>query len=254
MSSGERVPPIYTRTGDKGKTSLIGGARVSKAHLRLDAYGTIDELNSVIGVLIAAIAKDLVETTSGETSGTGRGRDKDGDGSRSAGIAEAAEAAELTATLTSIQNQLFNIGSQLACENTGLRAQLPAIAPEDITTLEKRMDAYTEQLQPLKNFILPGGSQSAGFAHLARTVCRRAERLCVALDESAITTAISTTGGEDQEVKPSTIDPILIQYVNRLSDYLFVLARHLNHLMGIKEPIWSASESRRAAHRAGHRE
>jgi cob(I)alamin adenosyltransferase len=198
MDSGERVPKIYTRTGDKGKTSLIGGTRVAKSHLRLEAYGTVDELNSHLGVILVQARLDLA-----------------------AGPASSSSAlTDIQASLMRIQNELFNIGSQLACEEPELRAKLPNIDEERITELERLMDQYTAGLKPLRNFILPGGSRAAAETHVARTVCRRAERICVALAEE------------------TEIDPLLIRYVNRLSDYLFVLARHFNALTGIDEPIW----------------
>ena len=196
----DRAPKIYTRTGDKGKTSLIGGTRVSKSNLRLDAYGTIDELNSVIGVLQHDIKTEL---------------------------AGQKESSELVQVLSAIQNELFDVGSQLACEDAALRKKLPSVGPERITELEQLMDRFTLELKPLKNFILPGGSRSAGFAHIARTVCRRAERLCVALQEHG-----------DAEV-----DAIVVQFINRLSDFLFVLARYLNRLLGVNEPIWKAKKT-----------
>jgi cob(I)alamin adenosyltransferase len=195
MSTNERAAKIYTRTGDKGKTSLVGGARVSKAHLRLDTYGTVDELNSVIGVLRIQARAELQEH---------------------------AEFAALDQFLFEIQNDLFNVGSQLACGDAAMREQLPNIAPDTVANLEKKMDEFSVLLSPLKNFIIPGGSLASAHAHVARTVCRRAERLCVALTET----------GEQ-------VDPSLIQYLNRLSDFMFVLARHLNRLLGVTEPTWA---------------
>ena len=186
---------IYTKGGDQGKTSLIGGTRVSKSHLRLDCYGTLDELNSVIGLLECEIKTDLKTET--------------------------ALLPSLLAILAQIQNDLFNIGSQLACEDAQLRSTLPTITAERSSALEQAMDSYSSNLKPLKNFILPGGSRAASVAHLARTICRRAERVLVLLFEQ---------GNE--------FDPSVIQYVNRLSDYFFVLARFLNHHLGIEEPIW----------------
>lgn len=206
MANDERSPKIYTRTGDKGKTSLIGGARVSKSHLRLDAYGTVDELNSVIGVLMRDLITDLSQAPPGEAD-------------------------VIHEFLTRVQNDLFNIGSQLACEDDTFRSQLPGVTPEQIEEFEKEMDRYSAVLKPLRNFILPGGARSAGMAHVARTVCRRTERLCVALSE----TLIERNEGE--------VDPLVIKYINRLSDYLFVLARYLNHLLQIDEPIWGTKKS-----------
>ncbi len=163
---------IYTKTGDKGETSLIGGTRVPKHHIRIDAYGTVDELNSYIGLL----------------------RDQLGDKHQ-------------VAMLIQIQNILFTIGSQLAADSGKSKMQLPDITETDILILEKEIDAMNEVLPPLKNFILPGGHPAVSTCHIARCVCRRAERCASHLSEQTI------------------LEPLLIQYLNRLSDYLFMLAR-----------------------------
>lgn len=178
---------IYTRTGDDGTTGLIGGTRVKKYNLRLEAYGTIDELNSYIGV-VRSLQTD-------------------------------AHADEI---LEKIQNKLFVIGANLATEDlTGLvRRQLPC-RDTDIELLEKEIDLMNEVLPELKNFILPGGCQASSFCHIARTVCRRAERHIVELAEKA------------------DIDPLLIKYVNRLSDYLFVLSRKVSLDQKVPEILWS---------------
>ena len=201
MDASKAAKKIYTRTGDKGKTSLIGGARVSKSHRRLDAYGTVDELNSWIGVLQTEIAMVFIDP-----------------------VRFGSAVAMLGQRMTLIQNDLFNVGSQLACEDGAMRAKLPQVGDKQIKELEDWMDEFSQDLKPLKNFILPGGTRGAAFAHLCRTVCRRAERLSVALSE--------TGDGE--------VDPVLIQYLNRLSDFFFVLARHLNRLLWLEEPIWEA--------------
>lgn len=171
---------IYTKSGDKGTTSLLGGTRVSKDHQKIEAYGTVDELNSSIGVLVAS------QNT-------------------------------YTDFLTNIQHHLFNIGSLLAVEKE-VSFELPSIEESDIEVLEKEIDKLNENLPELKNFILPGGSISSANAQLARTICRRAERRVVAL----------------ADVKYA----ILVRYLNRLSDYLFVLGRALLHLDGKQEVIW----------------
>lgn len=194
--TGNGASKIYTKGGDKGKTSLIGGKRVSKSERRLHVYGTIDELNSVLGIFLADIAVDLAK--------------------------QPTERDRLAREVRLIQRDLFDVGSQLACEDAKLRLSLPTISIDAIQNLEKSMDAFSRELAPLKNFILPGGSRSSSVAHLARTVCRRAERICVRLAE--------TDAGE--------IDGLLIQFLNRLSDYLFVLARHVNRLLSVSEPIW----------------
>ena len=187
---------IYTRTGDKGKTSLIGGTRVSKSNSRLEAYGTFDELNSVVGLLIEVLKSTPLP-------------------------AAAPPIKTVDGLLTNIQNDLFNLGSHLACEDANLRTQLPSVTEVHIQELEKAMDEFSSELPPLKNFILPGGSRAGGFAHLARTVCRRAERATVALQET------------------DHVEDDVIIYINRLSDFFFVLARHLNRLFGNEETIWA---------------
>jgi cob(I)alamin adenosyltransferase len=185
---------IYTRTGDQGKTSLIGGTRVSKAHLRLETYGTIDELNSDIGLVIATLA-------------------------------EPEPRRNLLPFLERVQSDLFDLGSHLACEDKALREKLPAIHEQHVTELELKMDELSASLPELKNFILPGGCLAASHAHVARTVCRRAERFCVALSESQ-------TDGSD-------VEPLIIRYLNRLSDFLFVLARWLNWNSQTPEVLWA---------------
>ncbi len=199
---GDGAMKIYTKGGDKGKTSLIGGKRVSKAHTRLEAYGTVDELNSVIGLLAHDLRDDLEK----------------------AGLKE--ESSRLLKELASIQSDLFDLGSYLACEDAAMRNQLPALDPSRVTNLETAMDSFSAELKPLQHFVLPGGARSASVAHLARTVCRRAERLIVHLAET----------------EPESAAEIHIQYLNRLSDYFFVLARHLNRLLSIDEPIWMGKD------------
>lgn len=178
---------IYTRTGDKGTTSLVGGERVSKTHPRLEAYGTIDELNSFIGLMLSVMD----------------------------GKAESEE------NIRWIQQKLFNIGGCLATDTTSF--QLPdscKVTITDVERMEKMIDALTEGLPQQRSFILPGRTQAASYAHVARTVCRRAERLILALPDDA--------------KAPSE----LLQYINRLSDYLFVLARRINFFAGVDEKIW----------------
>lgn len=167
---------IYTKTGDKGQTSLGSGERVSKASLRVDAYGTVDELNSHIGLL-------RTESTDPQ--------------------------------LSAIQNELFNLGTHLATKSPKVD-----IKDDASTALEREMDRMTSDLPELRNFILPGGSRPAALAHICRTVCRRAERLVIALHEA-----------ESLDVKS-------IVYLNRLSDYFFVLARYLNLKANADEVIW----------------
>ena len=178
---------IYTRTGDKGTTSLVGGKRVSKTDPRLEAYGTIDELNSFIGLMQSVM-----------------------DGK-----------AETEDNIRWIQQKLFNIGGCLATDTASF--QLPdscKVLASDVERMEKMIDAAQEGLPEQRSFILPGGTQAASFAHVARTVCRRAERLIIALPNDA------------------TAPSELLQFINRLSDYLFVLARRINFFAGVNEKIW----------------
>ena len=175
---------IYTKTGDKGLTSLFGGARLPKHHIRIESYGTVDELNSYVG-LVRDCLKD--------------------EGLRS--------------ILKNIQDRLFTIGSNLASD-PAKNMSTPDILPADIELLEKAIDEMTANLPPLKHFILPGGHPHISYCHLARTVCRRAERLVVALNEV------------------EEVPPILVQYLNRLSDYLFVLGRQVTQNLGVEEVKW----------------
>ncbi|GAB4094427.1 cob(I)yrinic acid a,c-diamide adenosyltransferase [Flaviaesturariibacter terrae] len=178
---------IYTKTGDKGTTALIGGTRVPKSHLRIESYGTVDELNSWIGVAMDHFTD-----------------------------------AHSRQTLREIQDRLFTLGSALACDpEKEPKLRIPDLHAEDVTLLEKEIDRMNEELEPMRSFILPGGAPLVSFLHVARCVCRRAERLCVAL----------------QEVD-TDLESLILQYLNRLSDYLFVLARYAAHLLGAEEIKW----------------
>ena len=176
---------IYTKTGDKGQTSLIGGTKVSKGHLKIESYGTVDELNSFIGVI-----RDSFTDT------------------------------DTNILLERTQNNLFNIGAQLATVAGTTNSYVPKVTEEEIESLEKAIDKMDESLTPLRNFILPGGHIANSYAHVARCVCRRAERCVVRLME-------------EEEV-----DPFIIKYMNRLSDYLFALARFISHQNGSREVEW----------------
>lgn len=175
---------IYTKTGDKGATSLLGGTRVSKAHMRIEAYGTVDELNSYLGLL----------------------RDLDPAGS--------------AALIQNIQDRLFSIGSSLAAENDRAKEMKPDLTNSDIESLEKAIDEMNEELPQMKNFIIPGGHVSVSHCHIARCICRRAERHVIRM--------------ADEEV----VEPNVIMYLNRLSDYLFVLARYWGLKLDVKEIPW----------------
>lgn len=187
---------VYTRTGDSGTTSLFGGKRVSKSDPRLDAYGTLDELNSILGMLVAEI-----EAHPGPPHA-------------------ALEMGRIVDELRTVQSHLFVLGSHLATEDESTRAKLPGLVSSDVQAMEQWMDRMSVDLTPLKNFVLPGGTRAASWAHLARTVARRAERLIVAL-----------------ELEGDWFERTIV-HINRLNDYFFVLARHLNRLAGVTEPTW----------------
>jgi len=183
---------IYTKTGDKGTTALFGGTRVPKHHIRIESYGTVDELNSHIGLI----------------------RDQEID-------------PHYKEILVHIQNKLFTVGSILATDpdkailKSGKeRLNIPKINSEDIELLEKEMDAMNEELPQMTHFVLPGGHTTVSYCHIARCVCRRAERLAVLLHEQ------------------KEVDPLVLTYLNRLSDYLFVLARKLSNDLQAEEIKW----------------
>jgi cob(I)alamin adenosyltransferase len=178
---------IYTKTGDKGKTSLIGGTKVPKSHIRIESYGTVDELNSFIGLL-----NDLITDNHSKI------------------------------ILKEIQDRLFTIGSSLACDPDKEPAlKIPDLKEEDVIFLEKEIDKMNEILPPMKSFILPGGHVAVSTAHITRCVCRRAERICVNMKENNL-----------------FVEPLVIKYLNRLSDYLFILARFIAHLLNVEEIPW----------------
>lgn len=181
---------IYTKTGDDGQTGLIGGDRVSKADLQMEAIGTVDELNSAIG-----LARNHLDETS-----------------------------PIFLPLLRVQHQLFDLGAELASVGSD-SSRFESLKQSWIEQLESEIDDYTDQLEPLREFILPGGSVPAAFLHQARCVCRRAERILVAFGEKG------------------HIRPITVQYLNRLSDWTFVAARHVNARAGIADVKWSHDHS-----------
>jgi cob(I)alamin adenosyltransferase len=187
-----RIDRVYTKGGDKGETSLIGGDRVSKADPRLECYGTIDEVNATIGLMIEALSQSAA-----------------GD--------------HLAPILRRVQNELFNLGCELATPDAERRAKLPRIEARHVEGLERDIDAVNDDLPMLKSFVLPGGGWPSAYAHLARTVCRRAERLVVGLMQS------EDIGGD-----------LPVQYLNRLSDALFVWGRWAAHKDGKPEPLWDS--------------
>ena len=178
---------IYTKTGDKGTTSLVGGTRVPKYHERIEVYGTLDELNAFIGLL----------------------HDQEID-------------PHTKKMLVGIQNKIFTAESILATEDKSLLENLPKLKEWDINILEKEIDSMNENLPPLESFILPGGHPAVSLSHVARTICRRAERLTIRL------------AGECE------VDELIIRYLNRLSDYFFILARKLSQDFNVTETKWNA--------------
>ena len=180
---------IYTKTGDKGSTSLIGGLRVPKNHIRIEAYGTVDELNSYLGM-----------------------------------VNDMAGNATISEWLREIQDRLFTVGSVLATNpDKEVKMKLPDVHAEDVTWLEQRIDEMNASLPEMRSFIIPGGQLAASTCHVARCVCRRAERICVGMQQ-------------DNEQIPE----LIIQYLNRLSDFLFVLARYIAHINGVEDLPWRA--------------
>lgn len=180
---------VYTKTGDQGTTGLVGGTRVPKTHIRLEAYGTVDELNSNLGVLISYLTEE---------------RDYN--------------------FLLGVQHKLFSIGSHLATDQEKIKLHdVSIITATDVENIEHEIDAMDDILPPLHSFVLPGGSRASAFCHVCRTICRRAERRILALSANY------------------PISPELLVYVNRLSDYLFVLSRKINFNEGKDEIFWNNS-------------
>jgi len=183
-----RITRVYTRTGDDGTTGLGGGQRVGKDTLRIEAYGTVDELNSVIGVALAMGLNEVIAPA-----------------------------------LAGIQNELFHLGSDLCIlEEDKTKRPVPRIEERHVVALEKLMDQLSEELSPLENFILPGGTPGAAQLHVARTVCRRAERMLVAL------------------ARQEAVGAWTVRYLNRLSDALFVMSRHENKRRGAPDVLWDS--------------
>ena len=182
------MPKIYTKTGDKGFTSLLGGTKVPKSHHRIVSFGSVDELNSYIGLLAAYTIN-----------------------------------APHTILLKKIQDNLFSIGAYLANDSVSFKMKIETVKIQDVEALEEAIDLMQSELPELKNFILPGGHKEVAFAHIARTVCRRAERDVVFLNEQ------------------EPVDEVFLQYLNRLSDYIFVLARWMGKAMGASEVIWPSA-------------
>jgi cob(I)alamin adenosyltransferase len=187
-----RITKVYTKTGDKGKTRLAGGQPVWKDAVRVEAYGTVDELSAVIGVVRAQLLNEQKDT----------------------------RLAQVERELRWVQNKLFDIGGILATTPGQSFPNMPSIEKADVARLERSIDGWQKDLQPLKEFILPGGGAIGSMLHLARTVCRRAERRCVSL------------------MRKEQVDTTSIVFLNRLSDALFVLARWVAHSRGESEVLW----------------
>jgi cob(I)alamin adenosyltransferase len=190
-----RIDRVYTRGGDRGQTSLIGGERVSKASGRLDGYGTVDELNATLGLVNEAL------------------------GASAAGP-------HLLPIIRRVQNELFNLGAELATADPATRAKLPRIEQRHVDGLERDIDAVNDDLPVLASFVLPGGGWASAYFHLARTVCRRCERIVVGL-----------ASAEDGD---SDAGDLAVQYLNRLSDALFVWGRWCALKDGKDEPLWDS--------------
>jgi cob(I)alamin adenosyltransferase len=186
-----RIDRVYTKAGDEGRTSLIGGEQVSKGHLRLESYGTLDELNATVGLVLMSLE-------------------------------QSAAGPHLTPVLRRIQNELFNLGAELATPDPSRRAKLPRVEERHVEGLERDIDALNDELPALRSFVLPGGGWASAHFHLARTVCRRAERLVVRLMDE----------GADVGLVP-------VRYLNRLSDALFVFGRWAALKDGRDEPLWT---------------
>ena len=184
-----RIHKVYTRTGDEGMTGLVGGERVPKDSLRIESYGTVDELQSVLGMLRAALS-------------------------------EAGTQAEIVGHIHRVQQDLFDLGSTLSTPPQYADRVKNPITEERIGWLEETMDRWNEELPPLRSFVLSGGGRFSALGHVARTVCRRCERIVLSLSR--------------EEEVPSEV----LRYLNRLSDFLFVLARHLALVFGEEEPLW----------------
>ena len=192
-----KITKVYTRTGDSGQTGLVGGKRLPKDHPRIEAYGTVDELNSILGIALSFLAQKEVS----------KRRDK------------------LELILKAIQHKLFDLGSELATLPGDEYEGQVTLQAEDSMWLEQIIDAMNEELEPLNSFILPGGTTFNAFLHQARTVCRRAERDVIKLNQIDL------------------VNPEIIKYLNRLSDFLFAAGRWVTETLGEKEILWQPGKS-----------
>ena len=185
---------IYTKRGDAGETSLVGGQRVAKDALRIEVYGTVDELNAFVGLAALSCAEDP-------------------------------RLAALATILRRVQHELFNLGSILATQPADVHPQQPRITSAETAQLEREIDVMNADLAPLRSFVLPGGTRLNAELHVTRTICRRAERLLVAL------------------AREESVPPEIIPYLNRLSDAMFVWSRWVNHALGVPEALWEPNQS-----------
>ena len=192
-----KITKVYTRTGDSGQTGLVGGKRLPKDHPRIEAYGTVDELNSLIGIVLSFLEQKKASKRS----------------------------LKLKLILKAIQQKLFDMGSELATLPGDEYEGQVNLQPEDVNWLEEIIDAMNDELEPLKSFILPGGSTLHSFGHQARTVCRRAEREVIRLNQVDL------------------VSPEIIKYLNRLSDFLFVSGRWATETLGEKETLWEPGKN-----------
>ncbi len=193
-----RINRVYTKAGDGGETRLVGGQKVPKDSLRIESYGTVDELSAILGLCRQAAAD---------------------------GKAPDAEKARFDSILRRVQNELFNLGSDLATMAADRHPQQPVVEERHIAALERDLDEMNDQLPELRSFVLPGGGWLSSYLHQARTVCRRAERLTVAL------------------ARQETLRPECVRYLNRLSDALFVMGRWAAHVSGEPEPLWEPEKT-----------
>ena len=185
---------IYTKRGDAGETSLVGGQRVPKDALRIEAYGTVDELNAFVGLAAVSCGED-------------------------------SRLAALATILRRVQHELFNLGSILATQPADVHPQQPRITSAETAQLEREIDLLNAELEPLRSFVLPGGTRLNAELHVTRTICRRAERLLVTL------------------AREESVPPEIIPYLNRLSDAMFVWSRWVNHALGVPEALWQPNQS-----------
>jgi cob(I)alamin adenosyltransferase len=190
-----RITRVYTRRGDRGDTDLVGGERVPKDSPRIIAYGSVDELNAALGIVRALNAAEIKRSPACRA---------------------------LDALLKKLQNELFDLGSELATPPAAFQPGMFKVGPEHVKALETRMDLCQRDLKPLHSFVLPGGGRVSAFLHVARTVCRRAERLVIAL------------------ARKEAVGPFTVKYLNRLSDALFVMARHENKRRGVPDVLWDS--------------